>query len=168
MSAGHATGQVPRPPTPAWAGLPPRSWRGVARVRFAHCDPAGMVYFPRWFDILHALVEDWMAEALALDHAGYTRRGLGLGYGHAEADFFKPGRDGDRLRATVLVARVGERSLTLSIPVFRETEPILLGRLVMVPTRLADGTAIGIPDELGAALARYTELCGSGGDTRVL
>jgi acyl-CoA thioesterase FadM len=28
-------------------------------IRFSHCDPAGIVYFPRFFDLAHATMEDW-------------------------------------------------------------------------------------------------------------
>jgi 4-hydroxybenzoyl-CoA thioesterase len=28
-------------------------------IRFSHCDPAGQVYFPRFFDLLHDALEDW-------------------------------------------------------------------------------------------------------------
>ena len=35
------------------------------RVRFGHCDPAGIVFYPRYFEMLNALVEDWISEGLA-------------------------------------------------------------------------------------------------------
>ena len=60
-------------------------------IRFSHCDPAGIVYFPRAFDILNGVVEDWFGEGLGLDyHDIVGRRRIGLGYAHAECDFAKP------------------------------------------------------------------------------
>ena len=38
-------------------------------VRFSHCDPAGIVYFPRFFDMAHAAMEDWFTYGLGHDHA---------------------------------------------------------------------------------------------------
>ena len=38
-------------------------------VRFGHCDPAGIVFFPRYFEMLNELVEDWFAQALGLPFA---------------------------------------------------------------------------------------------------
>ncbi|MDF6762844.1 acyl-CoA thioesterase, partial [Escherichia coli] len=31
----------------------------AARIRFAHCDPAGIVYFPQYLVLFNVLVEDW-------------------------------------------------------------------------------------------------------------
>ena len=39
------------------------------RVRFSHCDPAGIVYFPHYFDIFNGLIEDWYKEELGYDYA---------------------------------------------------------------------------------------------------
>ena len=36
------------------------------RVRFKDCDAAGIVFFPRYFEMLNDCVEDWFREALAL------------------------------------------------------------------------------------------------------
>ena len=33
-------------------------------IRFSHCDPAGIVYFPRFFDLAHGTMEDWFADGL--------------------------------------------------------------------------------------------------------
>ena len=29
------------------------------RVRFQHCDPAGIVFYPRYFEMLNATIEEW-------------------------------------------------------------------------------------------------------------
>ena len=39
------------------------------RVRFADCDAAGIVFFPRYFEMLNALVEDWFTQGLGVDYA---------------------------------------------------------------------------------------------------
>ncbi|MBY0236971.1 MAG: acyl-CoA thioesterase, partial [Burkholderiaceae bacterium] len=38
-------------------------------VRFGHCDPAGIVFYPRYFEMLNALVEDWFTQGLQVDYA---------------------------------------------------------------------------------------------------
>jgi acyl-CoA thioesterase FadM len=35
-------------------------------VRFSHCDPAGIVYFPHYFDMFNGLIEDWYTQELFL------------------------------------------------------------------------------------------------------
>jgi acyl-CoA thioesterase FadM len=34
-------------------------------VRFSHCDPGGIVHFPRYFDMVNSAVEDWFARVRA-------------------------------------------------------------------------------------------------------
>ena len=64
------------PATPAW---PPQSTPrlfvetelapGPLRIRFAHCDPAGIVFFPQYLVMLNGHVEDWFTDGLGLSYA---------------------------------------------------------------------------------------------------
>jgi 4-hydroxybenzoyl-CoA thioesterase len=140
--------------------LPAGAWRTPVMVRFSHCDPAGIVYFPRYFDMLNEVLEDWFPGALGLQHHHFIRdRRVGLGPAHAEADFYKPGLLGEALVFAVLVDRIGSASLALSIHAHRGEEPVLSGRLTIVTTSLELHRAIPIPDDLRAALERYQEQC---------
>ncbi|GJD56391.1 acyl-CoA thioesterase [Methylobacterium dankookense] len=128
------------------------------RVRFSHCDPAGIVYFPRWFDLMNGAVEDWFGEALGLDYRGFhQQRGIGLGYAHAQADFVRPGFWGDDLDVFVQIARIGGSSLALVLTAFRGEEIVFAARLVIVTTSLAERRAIPLPDDLRAAAERYRD-----------
>ena len=51
--------------------LPPNgAFTRSVPVRFSHCDPAGIVYFPHYFDMFNGLIEDWYTqERLQLCHA---------------------------------------------------------------------------------------------------
>ncbi len=140
--------------------LPAHAWRKSATVRFSHCDPAGIVYFARYFDIINGVVEDWFSEALGLQHHHFIReRRIGLGPAHAEADFHQPGFLGDELVFAVLVDRIGGASLALSVHAHKGEEPVLLARLVIVTTSLELHRSTPIPADLRAALTRYREQC---------
>lgn len=140
--------------------LPVGAWRITVPVRFSHCDPAGIVYFPRYFDIINGVVEDWFSGALGLVHHELIRdRRIGLGPAHVEADFVKPGFLGDALVFTVLVDRIGNSSLAVSVHAHRGEEPVLLVRLVIVTTSLDEHRSIPIPPDLRAALEAYRERC---------
>ena len=142
------------------AALPPGAWRTIVPVRFSHCDPAGIVYFPRYFDMINGVVEDWFAGALGLPHHHFIRdRRIGLGPAHAEADFMKPGFLADELVFAVLVERIGNSSLALSVHAHRGEEPVLVARMTIVTTSLVEHQAIRIPDDLRAALEAYRERC---------
>lgn len=145
---------------PALDALPAKAWRGRLRVRFSHCDPAGIVYYARYFDMLNGVVEDWFEEALGLSYADFIGpRRVGLGYARAEADFSRPAFMGDDLVFVVLAARIGGASLALDIHGYRGEEPILTAQPVIVTTSLVEHRAIPIPDDLRAALEAYREAC---------
>lgn len=146
-------------PTPL-ATLPAGAWRGRVRVRFSHCDPAGIVYYARYFDILNGVVEDWFEGALGLSYAAFIGpRRIGLGYGRAEADFHAPAMMGDDLDFVPLVARIGGASLALGVHAYRGETPILTARPVIVTTSLVEHRAIPLPDDLRAAVTAYEERC---------
>ena len=149
-------------PSKARRGPPPLDslssnvWRTEIRIRFSHCDPAGIVYFARYFDLMNGVVEDWFSGALGLDYAEFIGpRRIGLGYASCEADFAAPGFMGDGIAFAVLVDRIGGASLTLRIHAYRGQDPILSARMTIVATSLVEHRAIPIPEDLRSALARY-------------
>ncbi len=127
-------------------------------IRFAHCDPAGIVYFASHFDILNGVVEDWFIAALGLPYYEIVgKRRVGLGYAHASADFRRPARMGERLTYAVHVERVGAKSLTLRIEARHGNGEVLSAKLVIAVTDLAEGGAIPVPDDIRAAVTAYRE-----------
>ncbi|WP_210253230.1 thioesterase family protein [Beijerinckia sp. L45] len=138
------------------ADLPAAAWRQDVRIRFSHCDPAGIVYFARYFDILHGVVEDWFEDALGLSHATLIKQHrIGLGYAHAEADFFAPGFHGDVLTVIPLIARIGGSSIGLRLHAYRGDTPVLAANLVIATTSLDAHRSISVPDDVRAALTAY-------------
>src|SRR3974377_760078 len=85
-------------------------------VRFSHCDPAGIVYFPHYFDIFNGLIEDWYKEELGYDYAELV---MGSRYGfpfvHLDCDFKIPSRLGDAIALTLLVARGGRSPPAIAV-----------------------------------------------------
>ena len=140
------------------AGTASKLWTRDVLIRFSHCDPAGIVYFARAFDILNEIVEDWFTECLELDyHDIVGRRRIGLGYAHAKCDFVRPATMGDVLAYAVGVERVGGKSLTLTITARRDGEEILKASLVIVTTDLTRHVSMPIPDDIRKAVTAYQE-----------
>jgi 4-hydroxybenzoyl-CoA thioesterase len=60
-------------------------------VRFAHCDTAGIVFYPRYFEMFSGVVEDWCADGLGVSFRElHLEQGLGLPTVHIETDFAAP------------------------------------------------------------------------------
>ena len=84
------------------------------RVRFADCDAAGIVFFPRYFEMLNGVVEDWFAGPLALSFRElHLERGASVPTASVEARFVAPSRLEDDLTFALTVTRLGGASCTL-------------------------------------------------------
>ncbi|HEY8613154.1 MAG TPA: thioesterase family protein [Roseomonas sp.] len=148
-------------PIPASA-LPAAAFRMATRVRFGDCDPAGIVFFPNWFVLANAAIEDLFRLRLGIDfHAMHEERGIGTGFVHAAATFMRPGVMGDEVMLTPLIRRVGGASYALDLHIHRGEEELARLDLVTATTNLASRTSVPVPADLRAALLRYQSECGS-------
>lgn len=95
-----------------------QTFRLTTPLRFAHCDSAGIAYYPRYFELCDAAVEDWTHFAL-----GVTRRVLHMEFKLAlptvdlHATFSAPSYLGDLLEISLAVVRVGNSSVLLNVEV---------------------------------------------------
>jgi len=89
--------------------------RNVA-VHFSDTDPAGILFYPRYFEMTSALIEDWFAEEL--NHP-FNQMHQGQGFGvptlNLDISFSTASRIADVLRLTLGVVRLGKSSFTLDI-----------------------------------------------------
>lgn len=84
------------------------------RVRFADCDAAGIVFFPRYFEMLNGVVEDWFAGPLQASFRElHVNRRVSVPTAAVEARFVAPSRLEDELKFTLAVTRLGGASCTL-------------------------------------------------------
>ena len=83
-------------------------------IRFSHCDPAGIVYFPRFFDLLHHAMEDWFTHGLGERFSALVmEKGLGTPTVATHCEFVSPARFGDVLRIELSILRLGNASVEL-------------------------------------------------------
>ncbi|MEI2302374.1 acyl-CoA thioesterase [Ensifer sp. MJa1] len=85
-------------------------------IRFQHCDPAGIVFYPRYVEMINATVEDWFAEAIGFDFAKiHVEMQSAIPVVSLQVDFRAPCRLGDLLQLELQVERLGTSSVQLSI-----------------------------------------------------
>jgi len=120
-------------------------------IRFSHCDPAGIVYFPRFFDLAHATMEDWLAEGVGQGlPALIGERRIGTPTVSIQCDFAKTLRIGETLRFELRVTRLGNASVQLGYSGKKQAdgEEHLAIRQTIVFMDLAVQKAIPIPADL--------------------
>lgn len=84
------------------------------KVLFKHCDPAGIVFYPRYFEMMNDCVEAFFADALAWPFET-MHPDSAVPTAAISTEFTAPSRHGDRLSLTLRVERIGGASLGLSI-----------------------------------------------------
>lgn len=85
-----------------------------ALVRCAHVDAAGIVFYPRYFEMANGAVEDFFAQHVGVDfHSLHLERGLGVPTVKIVGEFVAPSRLGDMLDISVAVSKLGASSLGL-------------------------------------------------------
>jgi 4-hydroxybenzoyl-CoA thioesterase len=81
-------------------------------VRFGDCDPAGILYYPRYFDLYHQTMEQWFSDALGLPYADVLReRKIGVPTVSAKTEYRAPLEFGDIASVTLRIEEIGTTSL---------------------------------------------------------
>ncbi|MEX4002097.1 acyl-CoA thioesterase [Paraburkholderia sp. EG285A] len=87
-------------------------------VRFHHCDPAGIVFYPQYLVMLHALIECWFDEGLDLPYGQFIlQQRLGIPIVRLECEFLVPSMLGESLTFSLAVERLGTSSIDLAMEV---------------------------------------------------
>ena len=128
-------------------------------IHFSDCDPAGIVFYPQYFVMLNAHIEDWITDGLGVDYYELVSgRRIGLPTVRLEVDFVAVSRMGDRVALDLEVERVGGASLTLKRTISGVGgDRRMTMRQVLVTTSLDTHRAIELPADLRAALRRATD-----------
>jgi len=125
-------------------------------IRFSNCDPAGIVYFPEFFDMINSLVEDWFTIGMETSYADLMmRQRIGTPTIDIQCEFIKPCRYGEHLKMELAVTHLGRSS-------FKLTETGTVNGEVRWRTRhalcfLSNETyrPVPIPEGLREKMARY-------------
>ncbi|MEO1607513.1 MAG: thioesterase family protein [Pseudomonadota bacterium] len=83
------------------------------KVLFKHCDPAGIVFYPRYFEMINDCVEAYF------DQIGFPFEELhksgGVPTAQIETKFTAPSRHGDHLNLSLELTHVGGASLNIAV-----------------------------------------------------
>ena len=125
-------------------------------IRFSHCDPAGIVYFVNFFDMVGGVVEDWFREAIGLpfDEMHLQRR-IGFPIVNTSCEFFRPAHLGDMLRLELAIARLGRSSIDFAVTGSVAGEEKFRARHKVAMVSLDTFRAMPIPEDMRAKMRAY-------------
>ena len=122
-------------------------------ISFKHCDPAGIVFYPRYVEMLNDVVEHWFQHALGCSFAQlHLERALAIPVADLHCGFIAPSRLGDALEAELQVQRLGRSSFTVAITLRHRQHPRLAAELTAVFVDMGTLRPVEIPADLRAAM----------------
>jgi 4-hydroxybenzoyl-CoA thioesterase len=125
-------------------------------VRFGHCDAAGWVFYPRYFEMISDFVEDWFEDGLAASAPGlFHHKQLLTPSVHFTVDFVKASHYGERLTFNLWTAKVGRTSCELRIEASFQGEVRMRVKQVLVFISADSARATEIPPELISRMHRF-------------
>ncbi len=125
-------------------------------IRFHHCDPAGIVFYPQYFVLFNELVEDWFNQGLGVDFARFhVEDGLGVPMAQIECRFLSPSKVGEMLRLSLSINRIGKSSLQLNVTGKFGDETRVQATLTVVVAALTTMRSVPIPNDLRTRLEHY-------------
>ena len=132
------------------------SYARSIRVEFNHCDPAGIVFYPRYFEMTNSVMENFFREVVGYSYHAMMADGIGVPTARVETDFRAPSRLGDVLDWRMVVEKVGGSSAGFRLEALCGGELRLVVRLVLV-WMSPEGRPARWPERIRAVLAAHLE-----------
>jgi len=127
-------------------------------IRFSHCDPAGIVFFPRYLAMFNDLIEDWVTEGLGIPYAELLGvRRVGLPSVSLNCQFSAISRMGDEVMLGLSLEHIGRSSIRLNLGCRHADEQRVSVQQVLVSTDLQTHRPIPIPDDLRRAMTTFQQ-----------
>ncbi len=127
-------------------------------VRFSHCDPAGIVFYPQYFIMFNGLVEDWFNQGLGVNYARYiTEHRLGFPIVKLECDFVAPSKIGEVITLGLKLERLGKSSMEIAVDCRHAQEERLRAKFVLVAMNLDRQRAQPLPEDLRGLMLAFQQ-----------
>ena len=136
--------------------------RVEARVRFGDCDPAGIVFTPRYGGFVFDAVEVWLESVMGIAIHQQLKEGeIGTPVRSLTTDLHKSLRPGEAFSSTVYVEAIGRTSFRLLVIGRRGDDALaFVGRMTCVTTNASRTAAEPLGRVYRERLDRYREDCG--------
>ncbi len=91
------------------------------KINFYHCDPAGILFYARLFEICHSVYEE-MINSFELEENYWQNDDYVVPIVKCEAGFFKPIKPGEEITVELFVSQLKETSFELSYEIKNEND----------------------------------------------
>lgn len=128
-------------------------------ILFRHCDPFGIVFYPRYVEMINDVVERWFGEALGVPFdVLHMERGLGIPTVRLEIDFRKPTKLGEVLEISLSVRELRTRAFSIRLEFRKGDEVRMESHSTLVMAEMKSGRSTVIPDDIRAGMEKFLEV----------
>jgi 4-hydroxybenzoyl-CoA thioesterase len=131
-------------------------YRRMIPVEFNHCDPAGIMFYPRYFEMVNSVAENYFREVAGHSFAAMMAAGQGVPTARLETEFHVPTRLGEVLDWRLVVTRLGGSSVGFTVEAWCGDTHRVTARLVLVWVE-AGGRPRPWPEAIRARISAFME-----------
>lgn len=124
------------------------------RVEFNHCDPAGIVFYPRYFEMLNSTCENFFREVVGHSYAAMMAQRTGTPTVTVTTTFHAPSRLEEMLDWRLQITRLGTSSVSFQVTAHCDNSHRLTADLTLVYVTAERGPQPW-PPETRARLAAF-------------
>jgi len=126
------------------------------QIEFNHCDPAGIVFYPRYFEMINSVCENFFMDVADFPFHRMVAQRQGVPTARIETNFHTPSRLGEILDFRLKIARLGTSSITFDITAWGDTGNRLTCALTLVWVS-PEARPLPWPDDTRANLQAFME-----------
>lgn len=121
-------------------------------VHFSDCDPQGIVFYSRYFDWAHDVIEEFWGSKPEGWERWFQNAEFAVPLRHAEANYLSPVVAGEELVAHLTVARIGDTSVAFETQFSCDGKPAAAVKTVHVFVSRRDFKPMSVPKEISKVL----------------
>ena len=134
------------------------AFTSIQKIRFDDVDGAGIVYYPKFFDLCHAAFEDFFDSAAPISYPELIRdRRQGFPTVAIESEFTAPLAYGDMAIIKLSVATIGRSSVSFNYTVRRKRDGVRSFRALITTVfiDLDSQVSLPVPRELRSIFSAF-------------
>ena len=118
------------------------------KIIFQHCDPAGIVFYPRYLEMVSATVEEWFSSCVGIEYSKiHSELNMAVPTATIDITFRAPSRLGEYIDIILVPERIGTSSLHFKIEAICNDEQRFVSKMIVVFAKHGAGKSTPWPND---------------------
>ncbi|MCZ4282681.1 thioesterase family protein [Kiloniella laminariae] len=127
-------------------------------IRFQHCDPAGIVFYPRYFEMFNLTIEEWFEQVIGSSfHQLHLHQKIAVPTVRMETEFRAMSRLEDIVVFNLRITAIGKSSMDCTIEAVCNNELRCTSNITLVCVDMTISKARSWPQHILSSMKKYLE-----------